>query len=92
MAHQLANAASQPLTSPLLDPSAYLRCPLIRNRHRPGLAPHELNEDRDLRSIADLRAVLAGVLVEHLQFPRQAVADPFPITVPVRPLSGLIRA
>jgi uncharacterized protein (DUF1501 family) len=31
----------------------------------PGLAPHELNEDRDLRPTTDLRAVLAGVLVEH---------------------------
>jgi uncharacterized protein (DUF1501 family) len=58
----------------------------------PGLAPHELNEDRDLRPTTDLRAVLAGVLVEHLQFPRRAVAEVFPDTVPVRPFTGLIQA
>jgi uncharacterized protein (DUF1501 family) len=58
----------------------------------PGLAPHALNEDRDLRPTTDLRAVLAGVLVEHLQFPRRAVAEVFPDTIPVRPFAGLIRA
>jgi uncharacterized protein (DUF1501 family) len=58
----------------------------------PGLAPQELNEGRDLRPTTDLRAVLAGVMVEHLQFPVRAVADVFPDTNPVRPYSGLIRA
>ncbi|HEY8614207.1 MAG TPA: DUF1501 domain-containing protein [Roseomonas sp.] len=58
----------------------------------PGLAPHELNEGRDLRPTTDLRAVLAGVMVEHLHFPVRAVADVFPDTNPVRPYAGLIRA
>jgi uncharacterized protein (DUF1501 family) len=58
----------------------------------PGLAPHELYENRDLRPTTDLRAVLAGVMVDHLHFPVRAVADVFPDTVPVRPVPGLIRA
>ena len=58
----------------------------------PGLAPQQLNENRDLRPTIDLRAVLAGIMVEHLHFPARAVADVFPDTVPVRPYEGLIRA
>ena len=58
----------------------------------PGLAPHELYENRDLRPTTDLRAVLAGVMVEHLHFPVRAIADVFPDTTPVQPVSGLIRA
>jgi len=58
----------------------------------PGLAPHELNENRDLRPTTDLRAVMAGIMVEHLGFPTRAVADVFPDTTPLRPYAGLIRA
>jgi uncharacterized protein (DUF1501 family) len=57
----------------------------------PGLAPHELNEGRDLRPTTDLRTMLAGVMVEHLQLPARAMADVFPDTNPVRPFTGLIR-
>lgn len=58
----------------------------------PGLAPHELNEGRDLRPTTDLRAVLAGVLAEHLHLPAAAIGEVFPDSVPVRPFTGLIRA
>ena len=58
----------------------------------PGLAPQQLNEDRDLRPTTDLRAVLAGVMVEHLHFPVRAIAEVFPDSTPLRPYEGLIRA
>ncbi|MCR0982418.1 DUF1501 domain-containing protein [Roseomonas populi] len=58
----------------------------------PGLAPEQLNEGRDLRPTTDLRAVLAGVMVEHLQLPPAAITRVFPDTSAVRPYSGLIRA
>jgi len=57
----------------------------------PGLAPHELNDNRDLRPTTDLRAVMAGVLVEHLHFPVRSIAEVFPDTTAVRPYEGLIR-
>lgn len=39
----------------------------------PGLAPAQRFEGRDLRATTDLRALLHGVLHEHLQLPRAAL-------------------
>ncbi|WP_338662889.1 DUF1501 domain-containing protein [Pararoseomonas sp. SCSIO 73927] len=57
----------------------------------PGLAPEQLHEGRDLRPTTDLRAVLAGVMVEHLQLDPAAIAQVFPDSQAVRPHPGLIR-
>lgn len=56
----------------------------------PGLAVGSLHEGRDLRPTMDLRAVLAGVLVEHLGLPERAIADTFPNERALRPMTGLI--
>lgn len=59
----------------------------------PGLASRELLEGRDLRPTLDLRAVLKGVLQDHLQVARRALDDEvFPGSVAVRPAQGLLRA
>ena len=51
----------------------------------PGLAKKDRFEGRDLRTTTDLRAVLKGVLGEHLQVPgRQLDADVFPGSAAVR--------
>jgi uncharacterized protein (DUF1501 family) len=54
----------------------------------PGLAPAQLNEGRDLRATTDLRAVLKGVLRDHLGVND---ASAFPESAAVRPLEGLLR-
>ena len=59
----------------------------------PGLAPEQLFEQRDLAPTTDLRAVLKGVLAEHLDLPRRALdTDIFPETAGLAPMTGLIRA
>ena len=55
----------------------------------PGLAPGQLHEGRDLRATTDLRAVLKGVLADHLGVSGAAV---FPDSAGVAPMRGLIRA
>lgn len=59
----------------------------------PGLSPTRLYQDRDIRPTLDLRAVMKGVLAEHLQVPRRALeSSVFPGSDREPPLSGLLRA
>jgi uncharacterized protein (DUF1501 family) len=56
----------------------------------PGLARADRFEGRDLRTTTDLRAVLAGVLGEHLRVPRRVLlGNVFPGSDGVRPLALL---
>ncbi|MBV9892166.1 MAG: DUF1501 domain-containing protein [Rhizobacter sp.] len=58
----------------------------------PGLARDKRFEGRDLRATTDLRAVLKGVLAEHLRVPTRVLErDVFPDSANVRPLA-LLRA
>ena len=57
----------------------------------PGLAPADLHEGRDLKPTTDLRAVLKGVLRDHLRAdPRQLAEAVFPGSLAVRPMDGLV--
>ncbi|MGH8295310.1 MAG: DUF1501 domain-containing protein [Steroidobacteraceae bacterium] len=59
----------------------------------PGLSPRALYQDRDLRPTLDLRAVMKGVLAEHLAVPWRALeSSVFPESGAARPLRGLLRA
>ncbi len=59
----------------------------------PGLKVADLYEQRDLRPTTDLRAVLKGVLVDHLGLSADVVAGAvFPDTLGVAPMKGLIAA
>jgi uncharacterized protein (DUF1501 family) len=59
----------------------------------PGLSPRELYQDRDLRPTLDLRAVMKGLLAEHLGVPERALeTSVFPQSGDARPLRGLVRA
>ena len=58
----------------------------------PGLARSQRFEGRDLRATTDLRAVLKGVLGDHLQVPARVLKrDVFPDSASARPLA-LLRA
>lgn len=57
----------------------------------PGLRDADLHEGRDLKPTADLRAVMKGVLRDHLRIEAGALASAvFPGSGDVTPLSGLI--
>jgi len=57
----------------------------------PGLHPANLLEDRDLAPTTDVRAVLKGVLKDHLRADDRAlVADVFPGSDGVKPIAGLV--
>jgi uncharacterized protein (DUF1501 family) len=57
----------------------------------PGLKPGDLRENRDLRPTTDLRAVLKGLLEDHLHADRYRLeAAVFPDSVSAKPLSGLV--
>ena len=57
----------------------------------PGLAPAALREGRDLAPTIDLRAVLKGVLRDHLGLSERVLAsDIFPDSLGIRPLDGLL--
>lgn len=59
----------------------------------PGLSPGKLYQDRDLRPTLDLRAVMKGLLAEHLAVPGRALENAvFPESREARPLTGLLRA
>ncbi|HEX3845144.1 MAG TPA: DUF1501 domain-containing protein [Steroidobacteraceae bacterium] len=59
----------------------------------PGLSPQKLYQDRDLRPTLDLRAVMKGLLAEHLDVPQRALeSSVFPASAAARPLKGLLRA
>jgi uncharacterized protein (DUF1501 family) len=58
----------------------------------PGLKDSDLLERRDLRPTTDLRAVLKGVLWDHLGVPGSALDDVvFPDGNSIRPMTGLLR-
>ncbi len=57
----------------------------------PGLKDQDLYEGRDLRPTTDLRAVLKGLLRDHLGVDERALAATvFPDSAAVRPMAGLV--
>jgi uncharacterized protein (DUF1501 family) len=57
----------------------------------PGLKPASLLEDRDLRPTTDLRAVLKGLLRDHLRVEERMLASAvFPDSADVKPMAGLV--
>jgi uncharacterized protein (DUF1501 family) len=57
----------------------------------PGLKPADLYQDRDLKPTTDLRAVLKGVLRDHLRADEKALAQTvFPGSEAVKPMTGLV--
>ncbi len=57
----------------------------------PGLAPSSLHEGRDLAPTTDLRAVLKGVLRDHLGVSERVLASAvFPDSAAVKPIQGLL--
>jgi uncharacterized protein (DUF1501 family) len=59
----------------------------------PGLREADLLEKRDLRPTTDLRAVVKGVLRDHLRLPQAALATTvFPDSAAAQAVSGLVTA
>jgi uncharacterized protein (DUF1501 family) len=59
----------------------------------PGLKEADLHEKRDLKPTTDLRAVLKGVLRDHLRVPEAALAATvFPDSAGAKPMAGLVTA
>jgi len=57
----------------------------------PTLKPASLYEGRDLRPTTDLRAVIKGVLADHLGLSERALAETvFPDSAAAKPMKGLI--
>jgi uncharacterized protein (DUF1501 family) len=57
----------------------------------PGLKPASLYEGRDLAPTTDLRAVIKGVLHDHLGLAERVLAETvFPDSTPVKPMKGLV--
>jgi uncharacterized protein (DUF1501 family) len=57
----------------------------------PGVKPGALHDGRDLRPTTDLRAVMKGILRDHLRSDEAALAKVvFPGSESVKPLTGLI--
>jgi uncharacterized protein (DUF1501 family) len=57
----------------------------------PGLKEADLYEERDLKATTDLRAVLKGVLADHLRVDERALAATvFPGSDGVKPMAGLV--
>jgi uncharacterized protein (DUF1501 family) len=57
----------------------------------PGLKPASLYEGRDLAPTTDLRAVIKGVLHDHLGLGERVLAETvFPDSAPVKPMKGLV--
>jgi uncharacterized protein (DUF1501 family) len=57
----------------------------------PTLKPASLYEGRDLKPTTDLRAVLKGVLADHLGLSERALAETvFPDSAAARPMKGLV--
>jgi uncharacterized protein (DUF1501 family) len=57
----------------------------------PGLTPADLHEGRDLKPTIDLRAVLKGVLRDHLRVDKVALATSvFPGSDDAKPMAGLL--
>ena len=59
----------------------------------PGLKDANLHENRDLKATTDLRAVLKGLLKDHLRVAdAKLAADIFPGSESVAPMAGLVRS
>jgi uncharacterized protein (DUF1501 family) len=59
----------------------------------PGLKDADLYQDRDLKPTTDLRAVLKGLLGDHLSVPAHVLAsDIFPDSAAIKPIPGLVLA
>lgn len=59
----------------------------------PGLSQAKLYQNRDLRPTTDLRAVLKGVLHDHLGVASSTLAESvFPDSAAVKPIEGLVAA
>jgi uncharacterized protein (DUF1501 family) len=57
----------------------------------PGLKPADLHEGRDLKPTTDLRAVLKGVLRDHLRLDEDILSTfVFPESAPIRPTPDLL--
>ncbi|TPQ28756.1 hypothetical protein C2U70_29135 [Bradyrhizobium guangdongense] len=57
----------------------------------PGLKPAQLFENRDLKPTIDLRAVLKGILKDHLRLEDSVLASAiFPDSADVKPMTGLV--
>ena len=57
----------------------------------PGLKPANLHEGRDLKPTTDLRAVLKGLLKDHLRVDESVLASKvFPDSASVKPMAGLV--
>jgi uncharacterized protein (DUF1501 family) len=57
----------------------------------PGLKSAQLFEDRDLRPTTDLRAVLKGLLRDHLRVEEKVLAEAvFPGSADVKPMGSLV--
>jgi uncharacterized protein (DUF1501 family) len=57
----------------------------------PGLTPASLYEGRDLAPTTDLRAVIKGVLRDHLGLGERVLAETvFPDSAPAKPMKGLL--
>jgi uncharacterized protein (DUF1501 family) len=57
----------------------------------PGLKANQLYDNRDLAPTTDLRAVLKGILADHLGLSSPTLANAvFPDSISVKPVSGLI--
>ena len=58
----------------------------------PGLKDADLYDGRDLKPTTDLRAVLKGLLRDHLRVDDTALAAKvFPDSAAVKPMTGLLR-
>jgi uncharacterized protein (DUF1501 family) len=57
----------------------------------PGLGPGQLLQDRDLAPTADLRAVVKGLLTQHLGLGPGALTAVFPNSKGIAPMRGLLR-
>src|SRR5262245_17353276 len=72
------------------------RCPwmgssLSTRRCRTGLTPADLHEGRDLKPTTDLRAVLKGLLRDHLRLDEAALGSSvFLESTAVAPMAGLV--
>jgi uncharacterized protein (DUF1501 family) len=59
----------------------------------PGLKTANLRDQRDLKPTTDLRAVIKGVLRDHLRMPDTTLAAKvFPESTSAKPLTGLVVA
>jgi uncharacterized protein (DUF1501 family) len=57
----------------------------------PGLKDNDLHEKRDLKATTDLRAVLKGLLKDHLRVDDKVLASAvFPDSGAVKPMAGLV--